>query len=68
MHVTEGRVMVLWMSQPPPGTELVVVVTSSPPSESVLRLRSMTSPLMAGDALVESRGAVGSSWCELLGR
>jgi hypothetical protein len=51
--VTEvAEVMVCWTSHPLPGPELVVATISSErsssPSSSVLRLRSMTSPLVAG--------------------
>lgn len=45
LRVTEVEVIVRWISQPPPGAELVVAVTSSAPSSSVLRLRSITSPV-----------------------
>jgi len=52
LPVTEVEATVGWMSQPPPDTELAVAAASpgrsSSPSSSVLRLRSITSPLVAG--------------------
>lgn len=71
LRVTEVEVMDRWMSQAPPGAELVAVVTSSVASSSVSRLRSITSPLMVGDTSMgscESREVVGSPSCELPGR
>jgi hypothetical protein len=75
--VTEVEGTVRWTSQPPLGPELVVAITSSErlssPSSSVLRLRSITSPLIVGGTLVESTGcgsrtAAGSSSSKLSGR
>lgn len=71
LRVIEVEVMDPSTSQAPPGAEGVTVVTSSHPSSSVPRLRSITSPLIVGDTPVRfcgSREVVGLPSFELSGR
>lgn len=75
LHVTEVEVTFCWMSQPPPASELAVVVTptgeSSSSSSSVLRLRSIISPSVIVGTPVEfcaSWGAIVSPLRESPGR